>query len=143
MRLERLRFEHLAQMAEIEKEAFDAPWSVNMFIPELACEDANYIVGVDGDEVICYGGFRKILNEGHIMNIAVKKGYREQGLGKQLISAMIARAKLLGIERITLEVSSINPVAIMLYEKNGFVSCGIRKKYYENGSDAIIMWKEL
>ncbi|HKL94496.1 MAG TPA: ribosomal protein S18-alanine N-acetyltransferase [Clostridia bacterium] len=143
MRFERLKFEHLAQMAEIEKEAFDKPWTVNMFIPELASDDAHYLVGVESDEVVCYGGFHKIFDEGHIMNIAVKKEYRGQGLGRQLVSAMIARAKLLGINNVTLEVSAENPVALKLYDEYGFKSYGLRPKYYENGSDAVIMWKEI
>lgn len=143
MRFERLNFEHLDQMAEIEKEAFDKPWTVNMFIPELASDNAHYLVGLEGREVICYGGFHKVMDEGHIMNIAVKKNFRGQGLGKQLISAMIARAKLLGITNLTLEVSVENPVALHFYGQYGFKSYGLRPNYYENGSDAVIMWKEI
>lgn len=143
MRLQKLKFEHLQQMAEIEKEAFKAPWSVNMFIPELASEDAVYLVGTEDEEVVCYGGFHKIFDEGHIMNIAVKDNHRKQGLGRELINALIARAKLLGINRMTLEVSEKNIAAINLYSSFGFENCGIRKNYYADGSNAFIMWKNL
>ena len=81
MRFEPLRFEHLRQMAEIEKEAFDMPWTENMFIPELNCADATYLVGTRGDEVVCYGGFHTVLDEAHITNIAVKSTQRGRGIG--------------------------------------------------------------
>lgn len=138
-----MEFGHLKQIAEIEKEAFSAPWTVNMFIPELASDDAVYIVGEEEGEVVCYGGFHKVLDEGHIMNIAVKKEYRNQGLGKTLLSALIARAKLHGLSRMTLEVGVNNAAAIGLYQSFGFKPEGVRPRYYPDGEDAIIMWKEL
>ena len=52
MRFEPLRYEHLRQMAEIEKEAFDMPWTESMFIPEVNSENATYIVGTRGEEVV-------------------------------------------------------------------------------------------
>ncbi len=143
MKFEKLKFEHLSQMAEIESEAFASPWTINMFIPELASEYAHYIVGVVDDKVVCYGGFHQSFDEAHIMNIAVKKEFRGCGYGKLLLSHMIAKAKLLGIDKATLEVSVNNVVAFSLYEQYGFATAGIRKNYYSDGSDAIIMWADL
>lgn len=140
MKFEPLKFEHLKQMAEIEREAFDQPWTVNMFIPEVEDENANYVVGVRGDEVICYGGFHKILDEAHITNIAVKKGERGRGIGKFLMSELLSRAKILGVKSVTLEVRSDNIPALNMYESFGFRVEGVRKKYYNNMYDALIMW---
>lgn len=140
MKFEPLKFEHLQQMAEIEREAFDQPWTVNMFIPEVEDENAHYVVGVRGDEVICYGGFHKILDEAHITNIAVKKGERGRGIGKFLMSELLSRAKMLGVESVTLEVRSDNIPALNMYESFGFRVEGVRKKYYNNMYDALIMW---
>ena len=144
MIFEPLKFEHLSQMAEIESEAFDAPWTVNMFIPEVSSPNAHYLVGVrDGGEVICYGGFHKVLDEAHITNIAVKKAERGKGLGKLLLSMLIATAREIGAMHITLEVKTINTPAVKLYESFGFKVEGIRKKYYDNKYDAYIMWLHL
>lgn len=140
MKFEPLKFEHLQQMAEIEREAFDQPWTVNMFIPEVENENAHYVVGVRGDEVICYGGFHKILDEAHITNIAVKKGERGRGIGKFLMSELLARAKMLGVKSVTLEVRSDNIPALNMYESFGFTVEGVRRKYYNNMYDALIMW---
>lgn len=47
------------------------------------------------------------------------------------------------IKYITLEVRASNEKAKRLYEKFGFKSLGVRKKYYQdNNEDAIIMWTE-
>lgn len=140
MKFEPLKFEHLRQMAQIEREAFDMPWTEAMFIPEVEDENAHYVVGVRGDEVVCYGGYHKVLDEAHITNIAVKAGERGKGIGKFLMSELIARAKNTGVKYITLEVRDDNAAAIKLYLSFGFTVEGVRKKYYSNKYDALIMW---
>lgn len=140
MKFEPLKFEHLRQMAQIEREAFDMPWTEAMFIPEVEDENAHYVVGVRGDEVVCYGGYHKVLDEAHITNIAVKAGERGKGIGKFLMSELIARAKNAGVKYITLEVRDDNEAAIKLYLSFGFTVEGVRKKYYSNKYDALIMW---
>lgn len=140
MRFEPLRYEHLRQMAEIEKEAFDMPWTENMFIPEVGSPDATYVVGTRGDEVICYGGFHSVLDEAHITNIAVKSSERGKGIGKFLMATLIGKAREKGAKYITLEVKTTNKVAISMYEDFGFKVAGVRKKYYNNFFDAYVMW---
>lgn len=127
-------------MAEIEREAFETPWTENMFIPEVEDPNAYYVVGVRGEEVVCYGGFHKVLDEAHITNIAVKSTERGKGIGRFLMSELIARAKMAGVNRMTLEVRDGNVPAIRLYESFGFKVEGVRKKYYDNKFDALIMW---
>ena len=143
MRFEPLRYEHLRQMAQIEQEAFDQPWSERMFIPEVEDENAYYLVGVRGDKVICYGGFHKVLDEAHITNIAVRADSRGRGIGTLLMSELISRARMLGVKYMTLEVRDNNENAIKLYKSFGFTVEGIRKKYYNNVHDALIMWATL
>lgn len=143
MRFEPLKYEHLAQMAEIEKEAFDTPWTVAMFIPELCSNDACYTVAVRGDEVLGYGGFHKVLDEGHITNIAVKNTERGKGIGKFLMATLISLARERGVEHMTLEVNVNNERAIHLYESYGFKGAGVRKKYYNGRDDALIMWLDV
>lgn len=130
-------------MAEIEKEAFDMPWTENMFIPELNCADATYLVGTRGNEVVCYGGFHSVLDEAHITNIAVRNTDRGRGIGKFLMSALIAKAREKGAKHITLEVKCTNIPAIRMYEGFGFRVEGVRKRYYNNMFDALVMWLDL
>lgn len=143
MRFEPLRYEHLRQMAEIEKEAFDMPWTENMFIPEVNSANATYVVGTRGEEVICYGGFHTVLDEAHITNIAVKSTSRGKGIGRFLFATLLAKAKEAGAKLVTLEVKTTNNAAISLYESFGFKVAGVRKRYYNNLYDAYVMWLDL
>ena len=84
----------------------------------------------------------KVLNEGHITNVAVHPEFRHQGIGDQLVSELLSLCEKENIDLVTLEVRKSNQNAIKLYEKHGFVAEGIRKAYYQdNKEDAIIMWK--
>lgn len=144
MRFENLKYEHLEQMVEIEKEAFDTPWSVAMFIPEISDPSAVYVVGVMSEgEVVCYGGFHHVLDEAHITNIAVKASERGKGYGKFLMSELLQRARDLELKSVTLEVKDINYRAIKMYQEFGFKVEGVRPKYYNNTNDALIMWLTL
>ena len=143
MRFEPLRYEHLRQMAEIEKEAFDMPWTENMFIPEVNSANATYVVGTRGEEVICYGGFHTVLDEAHITNIAVKSTSRGKGIGRFLFATLLAKVKEAGAKLVTLEVKTTNTAAISLYESFGFKVAGVRKRYYNNLYDAYVMWLDL
>ena len=75
------------------------------------------------------------------MNIAVDTGRQRRGLASWLLAALYARV---GDEdaRFTLEVRRSNPVAIHLYEREGFRAAGMRRRYYQdNGEDALVMWR--
>lgn len=61
------------------------------------------------------------------LGIGVLATYREQGVGKALISAALQKAKLKGLTRIELTVREKNASAIALYEKFGFEKEGIHK----------------
>jgi ribosomal-protein-alanine N-acetyltransferase len=74
-----------------------------------------------------------------IMNIVVKKSKRRMGIGKILLEKLIEMASKTNLKILTLEVNACNTPAIKLYEKFNFKRVGIRKKYYNNLDDAIIM----
>jgi ribosomal-protein-alanine N-acetyltransferase len=127
----------------IENEAFAGhhPWTAEAFQQELKNNSlAYYLVMLDGDKLIGYGGMWIILDEAHITNIALHADYRGQGLGGCFVEQMQALARLYGAESMTLEVRPSNGVAQHVYEKCGFRSAGRRPGYYEDGEDAIIMW---
>lgn len=126
----------------IENESFKDPWSKNAYSDEIKNSVANYKVITVDDKCIAYGGFWKILDEGHITNICVKKEFRKKGYGKMLMDALIQEAKNQGVRAMTLEVRVSNLGAIKLYENCGFISAGVRKKYYADNEDALIMWLE-
>lgn len=133
---------HINEVLEIEKSCFEIPWSKKSFEDELNKKYmAIYLVALENEKVVGYGGMWHIINEGHITNIAIHKDYRKKGIGTKIVSRLIEVAKEKEMIGITLEVRKSNEKALNLYKKQGFILEGIRKEYYENKEDALIMWK--
>ena len=85
----------------------------------------------------------KIIDEAHITNLAVHPDFRRKGVAKVLLINALKECYEEKIKFLTLEVRASNIKAFTLYEKFGFKSLGIRKKYYQdNNEDALIMWSE-
>lgn len=139
-----MRVGDIEQIVAIEKETFSTAWSQTAFLNELSNPQSFYMVYEKEEQIVGYGGFWKILEEGHINNIAIRKDCRRQGKGKKLLEAMINNGRCIGIDRFTLEVRRSNQTAIQLYQKMGFVGKGMRPRYYQEPvEDALIMWLEL
>lgn len=128
------------QLAELDKICFAVPWSEQSFIDETENELANYIVAADKDTVIGYIGYWKVIDEGHITNVAVNPEYRRKGIASLMLSKIIKAAYADKLYLLTLEVRKSNTAAQKLYEKFGFVPLGERKNYYHSPTeDAVIM----
>ena len=135
---------HLCQIFEIERLCFSDPWSPQSFLGEIANPNGVFLVACLGAEVLGFVLMWHIVNEGHILNIAVKPEYRRRGVADALINGLEAAAIAKEIIALTLEVRLSNISARKLYEKHGFLDGGLRKNYYSNPTeDAIIMWKNL
>lgn len=90
-----------------------------------------------------FAGILKIIDEVNIMNIVVRKDKRNEGIGSKLLDEIFKIAKQQKAQSITLEVNENNLPAIKLYQKFGFEQVGLRKKYYRNTDNAVIMSVEL
>jgi [ribosomal protein S18]-alanine N-acetyltransferase len=83
-----------------------------------------------------------ILDEAHIILMAVHPRYQNQGFGTGLLLALLKTARSRGMKYATLEVRASNAAAIALYTKLGFTSAGKRPNYYtDNGEDALVLWQ--
>ena len=82
-------------------------------------------------------------DEMNIDNIVVDKDYRNLGIATKLINEVEECAQSNGMAAISLEVSTKNPNAFLLYDKLGFKQRRIRKSYYSDGSDCIEMFKTI
>lgn len=74
-----------------------------------------------------------------IMQLVVDKQYQRRGSATRLLKFVLAEAKKHGITHIQLDVRQSNTAAITLYQHGGFKKTGMRKKYYKNGEDAVLM----
>ena len=119
---------------------FDDFWSINTLKSELQNPNSEYIVAKINNNIVGFAGIWKAVDDVHITNIVTAKKYRRQKIGSTLLSNLIEMAKNKeNITSITLEVNSTNIPAQKLYNKFHFKIVGIRKKYYNNKDDAIIM----
>tara|TARA_B100000674_G_scaffold369239_1_gene311644 strand:+ start:219 stop:656 length:438 start_codon:yes stop_codon:yes gene_type:complete len=87
--------------------------------------------------------FHTLFDEVEIRYISVHPLYKRRGLGKKLINKIFRECKNENIKRILLEVSLKNKQALRFYDYFGFKTISIRKKYYKDGSDALIKEKML
>lgn len=122
---------------------FDDFWNYNIFKSELENKNSKYIVAKLNSEIVGFGGIWFSVDDIHITNIVVKKSYRNKKIGTLILNALVKMCKNQTQKCITLEVNSNNIPAQKLYENFGFKTVGIRKKYYNNTDDAIIMTKLL
>ena len=141
----------LKRICEIEKAAFNDPWSENMLLGDIerSLEDPKtvFLVAKDpGDDSETVAYIEAILIPGtfaEIDNIATLPERRRQGIARKMMLEIISRAKEERIKEIELEVKADNTPAICLYESLGFERMGLREKYYQDGSDAVLMTKKL
>ena len=133
--------DHLDEVAELERVCFPDPWSRNMLKEELENDLAAFLVALDGQGAVAgYAGLQVVLDEGYILNVAVRPDCRRQGVAGQLLD--FAKGNQLAF--LTLEVRASNYPAIALYGSRGFRGVGRRKNYYEHPKeDAVIMTLDL
>ena len=138
--IRRMTLEDAQAVWAIEDATFPTPWSLRDFEHEMRENPcARYLVAVKDDRIIGFAGIHIILDEGHITNIAITEAERGHGYGKALTQALLQYASDLGVQYVTLEVRENNEPAKALYKALGFFKVGVRKKYYENQTDAHIM----
>ena len=133
--------EYIEDIFKIEQSEIIVPWSKNSLSDLIRQQNIIFRVMLKDDEVIGYYSFQKIFDEGYINNIAIKREYQSQGYCTQLFEDLIERAHKFEVNALTLEVEVKNEKAIGLYKKFGFKEEGIRKDFYLNSFDALIMWR--
>lgn len=146
IRFEQLSFGRLPQIAALEKECFSEPWSGAGLAAELENKNAFYILAVasetKAEQIAGYAGFHLIIDEIEIMRVAVSPAYRRKGLAERMLRMMEAEWVDYDIVSAFLEVRASNCAARALYEKLGFREIYVRRRYYGNGENAVIMRKE-
>lgn len=143
-KISKMSIEDLKSIKNILASDFDNFWSFDILEEELECKNSYVIVAKNSENnIVGFAGLKVILDEADIMNIVVKKTFRHNGIGSILLENLISYSKNLNLKNITLEVNENNLSAIHLYDKFSFDKLGIRKKYYNGESDAIIMSKKL
>ena len=136
-----MRPEDVSAVAALESACFSEPWSEQAFLDALKQPEALMMAAIGmGNNLLGYCGIYLSADEGEITNVAVRPDHRKQGIADAILTAVFLAAQKRGIRTMYLEVRESNIPAQKLYEKHGFVPCGIRKNFYRKPTEhAIVM----
>jgi ribosomal-protein-alanine N-acetyltransferase len=128
----------------IEQASHPDPWSMQVL--RESCIGEGYVGFVSIEDTGIIIGFccaRMLVQELEIVNLAVAPAWRRKGTALGLIRYLIEYCHAKPANRILLEVRENNTAALSLYNKAGFIEDGIRRKYYANNENAVLMSLQL
>lgn len=132
--------EDLDQVVEIEKSLFSVPWTKEGFFTFLIKEENMFFVVEEKGKILGYCSMQTVLDEGDILNVAVRRERQKEGIGYFLVDSMLMMAEARGIRTVHLEVREGNDTARRLYQRLGFAEDGLRKNYYTDPlENAVLM----
>ncbi len=130
----------IPEILKIERSSFTAPWSDAAFLHEVRKPYALSKIALLENIVTGYFCANQILDECHILNLAVHPDFRRQGIGSALMEEALNKLRGKGCEFFYLEVRVSNAGAKKFYERFGFKVVGARRKYYVSPvEDAALM----
>ena len=134
----------LHEVYYIEQSVFSYHWTYRNFLSSVASEDWGQVLRNEAGDLIGYFVGMEVVDEMHLLKIAVAGQYHGRGYGRLLMNRAVAVAREAGMASILLEVRPTNEVAVGLYERTGFRTIGVRKGYYvDTREDALVMRLEL
>ena len=140
--IRRLEPEDVEPLARIEEREFSMPWSAEDFEKLIDKENCLYLVAEADGQVVGSCGMTFGFGEGNIDNVVVSREFQNEGIAQRLLEELFVQGSQAGVSAFTLEVRVSNAPAIHVYEKLGFISEGIRPRFYEKPvEDAMIMWR--
>ena len=136
--------EDLEQVVDIEQKLFSVPWTKEGFLTYLMKKDTMFFVVEEKERILGYCSMMTVLDEGDILNVAVRSDRQKEGIGQFLVDSMLRMAEMQGIRLVHLEVRQGNGTARRLYQRLGFKEDGLRRDYYENPvENAVLMTKTM
>ena len=142
-----MKKEDIDQVLAIEQASFSMPWSRNLFLSEFRSPRVSSLLVALADApvrtvagyIVCW----LVADEIHILNLAVERAFRRQGIARKLVLAALKRGHGKGAKRAFLEVRASNAAAQKLYSQLGFTGISMRRDYYDEPiEDAVVMTLE-
>ncbi len=141
--IRRMTLEDLPKVMAIEQVSFSNPWSYEMVKKELSHDWSTVLLAEQGGEVLGFAIFWLVVDELHVLNVAVAHAHRRQGIGRAVMEAALEVGLTHRCRIATLEVRRSNQAAIALYNSLGFKPVGMRPAYYsDDREDAVLMVKD-
>jgi ribosomal-protein-alanine N-acetyltransferase len=140
--LREMRKDYIPDMLKIERLCFTTPWTETAFLNELHKPYAISRIALLNNKLVGYACANFVLNEAHILNLAVHPEYRRRKIGTALMYDMMNLLKKKGCRFLFLEVRVSSFGARKFYEHFGFKVVGLRKDYYPSPKeDAALMMR--
>lgn len=148
--LERMLRDDAPEVSRLHREDFPRPWSASEFADLI---DQSTVFGFVAREVgrkAALAGFvlaRLAADEAEILSVAVARAHRREGLGRELMEAVLRQLHAERASHLLLEVDETNAPALALYRRLAFREVGKRKNYYEHAgapaTGALVMRRDL
>lgn len=133
----------LEEVLALEQSVYPHPWSMANFVDSLNSQYEAWILRDRDGALLGYFLLMMVVDEAHLLNVAVAAQKQGQGLGRFLLNQAVACSRGLGMESVLLEVRPSNTRALEIYARYGFQQIGRRKGYYpaanQQREDAIVM----
>jgi|TARA_B100001964_G_scaffold145471_1_gene160174 ribosomal-protein-alanine acetyltransferase len=136
------RTEKIKNPRELINQAYQKDQNNNRsLVPKFIIKVFDFIIRTKPpiDYVIGFISLRQVIEEVHVMMLAIKPDERRNGLGELLLIGALQEAIKRKARTVTLEVQSSNLSAQALYKKYGFIEVGVRKNYYSKNENALIL----
>ena len=136
---------HLSDCVELDQNSSNGLWSKSQWKKELT-DPKRICLGIlelQTKKLLGLCSAWLVIEELHITFIAVDPMNQRKGIGKLLLSDLIKRSKSLKINHMFLEVKQNNEPAKAFYNSMGFKTVGKRSNFYQDGSDGLLLKKEL
>ncbi|MGB2635823.1 MAG: ribosomal protein S18-alanine N-acetyltransferase [Candidatus Acidiferrum sp.] len=114
-------------------------WTIGSLTQAFEQYPSYFLVAAQDEQITGFISGRRILDEGEILNLAVKPSERSAGVGKALVQALLERFGRENVLQVFLEVRESNLGAIAFYQGFGFRQVGKRTGYYRNPVEAALM----
>lgn len=142
--LREMRCRDVKEVAQLEQELFQTPWSCAAFREELDNKLSTIYVLLRSDRIIGYAIYWIVVDEVQIMKIALVPALRRLGIATWLLETIFQNARHSQAKKVFIEVRASNKNAVEFYKKNGFVVQGIRRNYYTAPTeDALCMRRDI
>ena len=130
-----MREQDLEEVLAIENASFPTPWTKAMFLSDVDAKVNPFAQSIVArfpgkSKIIGYACFWLVLEEIHLMNLAVHPDHRQQGIGEKLTRWILGVGQEKKVRMAMLEVRESNLAARNLYEKLGFKTVAVRPGYY-------------
>jgi ribosomal-protein-alanine N-acetyltransferase len=125
----------MPEVATIEREAFEFPWSEEDFTRCLRQRNCIGMVAEMAESVVAFMIYELHRTRLHVLNFAVRRSHRRLGIGRQMVDRLIGKLSPERRDRILLEVRERNLPAQLFFRDSGFMAVSVLKDFYQDSTE--------